>query len=211
MNSNVNWHFFFLAAGLILAISTAGFCQATHQRVEFESSVGIFFFDNELSFEASPALGLGAGYNLNRFLQLNLAFSYAPAQQQISAAASKITSNISVYQYILSLKFRKQEPVIWRIKPFVNIGAGGIIFDPQTSSGDSLDVGGGLMISLNFATNHKFALNFGGGFAIPLSRRFLLNLEYRKYFYRLNLNDGIEAKTATANNNYWGAGFAVSF
>ena len=211
MNSNVNWHFLFLAAGLILAIPTAGDCQEPSQKIEFESSVGILFFDYELSFEASPSLGLGAGYNIKRFLQLNLALIYTPAQQQISAAASKITTNISVYQYSLNLKFRKQAPVIWRIKPFVNIGAGGIIFDPQTSSGDSLDVGGGLMISLNFATNHKFALNFGGGFAIPLSRRFLLNLEYRNYFYRLNLNDGIEAKTATANNNYWGAGFAVSY
>ena len=211
MNSNVNWHCFFLTVGLILAISTAGFCQATHQRIEFESSVGIFFFDNELSFEASPALGLGAGYNLNRFLQLNLAFIYTPAQQQISAAASKITTDISVYQYILNLKFRKQKPILWRIKPFVNLGAGGIIFNPQTGSTDSLDVGGGLMIPLNFATDHKFAVNLGAGFVIPLSRKFRLNLEYRKYFYRLNLSDGIEAKTATAENTYWGAKFAVSF
>ena len=108
MNSNVNWHFFFLAAGLILAISTAGFCQAIHQRVEFERSVGIFFFDNELSFEASPALGLGAGYNLDRFIQLNLAFIYTPARQQISAAASKITTDISVYPYILNLNFESR-------------------------------------------------------------------------------------------------------
>ncbi len=151
MNSNVNWHFFFLAAGLILAISTAGYCQEPPKKIEFESSVGILFFDNELSFEASPSLGLSAGCNIKQFLQLNLALIYTPAQQQISAAASKITTNISVYQYSLNLKFRKQAPVIWRIKPFVNIGAGGIIFDPQTSSGDSLNVGGGFMISLNFA------------------------------------------------------------
>ncbi len=211
MNSNVNWHFLFLAAGLILAIPTAGDCQEPSQKIEFESSVGILFFDYELSFEASPSLGLGASYHIKQFLQLNLGFSYAPAQQQISAAASKITTNISVYQYILNLKFRKQRPILWRIKPFVNIGAGGIIFDPQTSSTDSLDVGGGLMIPLNFATDHKFAIDFGGGFAIPLSTTFLLNLEYRKYLYRLNLNDGIEAKMTTAINTYWGAGFAVSY
>ena len=205
MNNTVNWHFFFLAVGLIPAIPTVGYCQERPQKIELGSSVGILSFDDELSFRASPAFGLGAGYNLKQFLQLNLELIYTPAQQQISAAASKITTNISVYQYILNLKFRKQRPILWRIKPFVNIGAGGIIFDPQASSTDSLDVGGGLMIPLNFATDHKFAVNFGGGFAIPLSRTFLLNLEYRKYFYRLNLNDGIEAKTATANNNYWGA------
>jgi len=211
VNSNINWHCFFLAVGLILASSTAGYCQERPQKIEFESSVGVLFFDDELSFGASPALGLGAGYNLKQFLQLNLELIYTPAQQQISAAASKITTNISVYQYILNLKFQKQTLILWRIKPFVNIGAGGIIFDPQTNSTDSLDIGGGLMIPLNFATDHKFAVNFGGGIAIPLSRMFLLNLEYRKYFYRLNLNDDIEAKTATAINNYWGAKFAVSF
>ena len=211
MNSNVNWHFFFLAVGLILAIPTAGYCQEPPQKIEFESSVGVLFFDNEVSFESSPYLGFGAGYNLKHFLQLNLAFSYTPAQQQISATPSKITTNISVYQDIINLKFRKQKPILWRIKPFVSIGAGGIIFDPQTGSTDSLDVGGDLMIPLNFATDHKFAIDFGGGFAIPLSRTFLLNLEYRKYFYRLNVNDGVEAKTVTANNHYWGARLSVSF
>ncbi len=208
MTRIVNWHFFFLAIGLTLAIPAA-YSQERPQKIEFEASGGVLFFDEELSFNASPALGLGAGYNLKQFLQLNLALIYTPAQQHISAAASKITTNISVYQYTLNLKFRKQTPIIWRIKPFVNIGGGGIIFDPQTSSTDSLDVGGGLMIPLNFATDHKFAVNLGGGFAIPLSRTFLLNLEYHKYFYRLNLNDGIETKTVMANNNYWGARLTV--
>lgn len=209
MNNNVNWHCFLLTLGLILAIPTVGYCQERPQKIEFGSSVGVLSFDDELSFGASPAFGLDAGYNFKQFLQLNLELIYTPAQQKISAAASKIATNISVYQYILNLKFRKQTPILWWIKPFVNIGAGGILFDPQSSSSDSLDVGGGLMIPLDFATDHKFIVNFGGGFAIPLSRMLLLNLEYRKYFYRLNLNDGIEAKTATANNNYWGARLSV--
>lgn len=211
MNSTVNWHFFFLALGPTLAIPTVAYCQEPPQKIELGSSAGVLYFDDELSFGASPAFGLGAGYNLKQFLQLYLELIYTPAQQQISAAASKITTDISVYQYILNLKFRKQTPILWRIKPFVNLGAGGIIFNPQTSSTDSLDVGGGLMIPLDFATDHKFVVNFGGGFAIPLSGRFRLNLEYRKYFYRLDLNDGVEAKTVTANNNYWGSRLSVSF
>ncbi len=192
-------------------ISPDIYSQESPQKIEFESSVGVLFFDKGLSFEASPALGLGAGYSLTPVLQLSLALIYTPARQQISAAASEITTDISVYQYILNLKFRKQTPGVWRIKPFVNIGVGGIIFDPQTGSADSLEIGGGLMIPLDFATDHKFAVNFGVGFAIPLSRMFLLNLDYRKYFYRISLDNSVGTKTATANNNFWGVRIAVSF
>lgn len=199
-----------LGIAIIVTSYNVGYCQDAKPKFEVESSAGVFFFDESLSFDRSPSFGLGAGYDITSFLQLNLAFSLNPARKRISAASSKITTNIFVYNYYINLRFQKRKPMFPKIKPFLNLGTGGIILNPQKVS---LDLGGGQMIQLEPPSEHKFAFNFGGGFAIPLSKRFALRLEYRKYLYKSNkiLDDGIRTTSVTAQNDYLGLGFSTFF
>ena len=64
-----------LVSLLILAASPTAHGQPLEKKLKLKGALGIGFFEKKLDFQASPSLGLGAGYNISDLLQLNLTFS----------------------------------------------------------------------------------------------------------------------------------------
>lgn len=198
---------------LLIAI-TLSVCQNSYGQVkgEFavESGAGILLFDEILSFEPSPTLGLGAGYGITNFLQLDLAFLFSPTQQRISLAASKLKSRVSFYSYSFNLSLCKCQPIWDRIRPFVKAGVGGVLFQTRDVT---LDLGGGNAIHVDGQTDHQLTLLLGGGIALLLSKRLNLIMEYRMYLFRLQrvLNDGLQSERVWSDNSYLGLGLSVTF
>ncbi len=198
---------------ILLVLVTLNVCQHgySQDKGEFEvtSSAGILLFDKSLSFERSPTLGLGAGYGITNFLQLDLAFLFSPTQQSISLAASKLKARVSFYSYSLNVSLSKNLP-FHCFRPFVKAGVGGVIFQTRDVT---LDLGGGNAIRVDGQTDHKLTLLFSGGIALLLSKRLSLIMEYRMYVFRLQrvLENGIQTERVWSNNSYLGLGLGVSF
>lgn len=184
--------------------------QEKEPKFEVNSCIGVFFFDKNLEFDLSPTVGLGAGYNFTNYLQLNLAFSYSPAQQRISTATSKLTTDIQVYLYSVNLRVSHPKPVLALIKPNLTLGLGGSFFKPQTVW---LDLGGGQRIRIVPETDHKLSLNLGGGLMIQATKRLGVNLEYQLYLFRSNRvsDDGLNRQQITASNRSFGMRLYVLF
>jgi len=199
---------------ILLVLATLSVCQHGYpqDKGEFEvtSSAGILLFDKSLSFKQSPTLGLGAGYGITNFLQLDLAFLFSPTQQRISLAASKLKSRISFYSYSFNLSLCKSQPLLNRFRPFVKAGVGGVLLQTR---GVTLDLGGGNAIRVDGQTDHKMMLLFGGGVALLLSKRLNLIMEYRMYVFRLQrvLENDIQTERVWSDNSYLGLGLGVSF
>lgn len=200
-----------LMLALFSGINDMGHAREQTNTIELESSIGIISFDKNLSFDACPVYGFGIGYFFTSYLYANLSIAMSPTQQKVSLATSDLTTKYLVYNYYFNLRFIKPDPLLYIIKPFVNIGAGGMSIAPQKSSKDFIDVGGGQKVQLERSTDHKFAYNFGAGLALKLVSRMQLMFEYQRFMYRLDLDDGNRRKTITAVNDYWGLKLAVFF
>ena len=190
-----------------LCFGAVGYCQEETRKVEITSSIGIRSFDSDLAFESTPSFGLEAGYRVAKMMQLRLGFSFNPTEQRISLATSQLTNEFIVYHYILSLRFSSKKPMLSKLIPFVNIGAGGMIIDPK-SSVNTIDVGAGQTVAVGISTDHKFGFNIGAGFSIPISNKNQIRFEYQSLFYRLR---GFQTSTKVARNGYWGLSLSTFF
>ncbi len=186
----------------------SGFSQNNKQNYNFGINAGYMFFDKNLSFTNSPSIEINGAYNMIPQLQLDFSFSYSPAVQEIKMAASNLKTEFSVYSYLLSIKLYKTFPEFFQIAPFVQFGAGGISFSPQSSS-ILMDAGGGQKVAIKLSTDHKLALKFGGGLFLPVYNNVNLTFEIQSYLYRVRLSGQTTKKYGTGINNYFG--FGVSF
>ncbi len=196
--------------GLFTGINEKCYAQEKQNIIEIESSVGAISFDKNLSFDLSPVYGLGVGYFFTSYLYASLSIAMSPTQQKVSLATSDLTIKYLIYNYYFNLRVIKPDPILFIIKPFVNIGAGGMSIVPQKSSKNFIDVGGGQKIPLELSTDHKFVYNLGAGFALQMMSRLQLMFEYQRFLYELDLDDGINRKKITAGNDFWGLKLSVS-
>lgn len=196
-----NWIFLRTSTTLLLCIGLSGWAaaQSQHGRLEVRSSIGVLLYDDVLQFTHSPAFGLGAGYGITNFLQLNLTLDYSPTQQRLATATAQVTSNVTVVQYSINLRLAKARPMV-RIKPFVQAGAGAVIYRPEPLT---LDLGGGQQQTVRPSPDHVFSLNLGIGMLVRLSPRFWMIAEYRRLWQRI--------ANEMATHHYLGLNLAAYF
>lgn len=169
-----------------------------------KTSTGVFTFDKSLSYNNSQSFGLGAGYNIRRFLQLNLSFFFGSTQQHISQAASVQTAKYKIYHYSANFRFMSPRPLL-SFKPYFTLGLGGILINPEAVT---LDLGLGNSMTIEPPIDKRFSGNIGVGFLRQITKRMAVELKAQRYFFNLKdaNNDGIPA-----NNNYFGISFIWMF
>jgi len=177
-----------------------GHCQDAELKVEVKASTGVFTFDENLSYNNSQSFGLGAGYNFREFLQLNLSFSFTPAQQHITQAASVQTANYKIYHSSVNMRISTPSAFL-SLKPYIMFGAGGLVINP---SAVTLDLGLGNSRTIEPPIDKKFSGNIAIGFLKQITQRIAADLKAQKYFF--NLPD-----TKLASNNFLGIGIIWMF
>jgi len=185
-------------------------CQNEVKNIELQTFAGFVQFDKSLSFDSSPFFGLGAGYDIRKYLQFNLNVYFSPTRQHIRTATSELTTNVSMYQYQFNIKFQSQQRFFNLVTPFMQTGAGGIIFNPEKTT---LDTGGGSFLEFNPNSEHKSQLHFGGGFVQTLTQKLKLLFQYEVVLFhseKLKV-DGISTKNIIAKNSIWGINFTYHF
>ena len=201
-----------LLLGIAITVSphSTGKCQDLKPKFQAGATTGVSFYDDDLSFDSSPFVRLSAGYRMSDFFQLNLAFAVSPTQQRIAAAASELTTDVSVFTYFLNVKLSRQEPLLSRFRPFVSLGGGGIILDPAAVT---FDLGGGQTVRLDAPTDHRFATLIGSGVGFLISRTLELRIEYQRIMHDVQRvrDDAVTTDTVTANHHLWGIGLSTSF
>ena len=196
--------------GILFGFYQGGYCQDKEHNLEVQSTIGVLFFDKVLSFERSPLFGLGVGYGITHFLQLNLAIAFSPTQQRLPTATSKLSTNVYVYHYLVSLKLSNSKIVLFQLRPFVNLGTGGTMYNPQAVV---IDLGGGDMIRLEPSQDHKFTFHFGGGIIVKISKKMSINLAYQRFLHKARkfIENKMLTKTVTASNKSFGLSLSASF
>lgn len=192
---------------LALTMASGAHSQPSHT-IEVSGTLGLALFEKELQFESRPTFGLGAGYDIRDWLQLNLALSATPTRQRVPTATTTVTANYSVYTYHLNLRFAKPAPLLWRLRPFGEIGIGGLTIDPGAVT---LDLGAGQLTTFEAPASHHGSIRFGVGIALRLSRHLALRLAYRHLLYRLEMQTESETETITAQNRIFGVNLSTSF
>ncbi|MFQ5649862.1 MAG: outer membrane beta-barrel protein [bacterium] len=199
---------FRLLLGIATLVSSYSVSQGQDLKPKFqlESSAGVFFFDHHLAFDASPSFGLGAGYGITDALQLNLAFSFTPTQQQISHAASEVSARYSVYPVSLNLRFGGLRPILWRLRPFLSVGAGVMTIDPHAVR---LEIGAGQTTVIEPPVDHLVTVNLGAGLLVPLTKRTQIKVGFNRLLYKLGARVSRTEEPALAQNSEFRLGFVV--
>lgn len=170
------------------------------KNISVQSFAGVASFDKSLSFDSSPLLGIGAGYDLGEWFQLNLSFFWVPTRQDLRTASSKLTTNVQIFEYQFGVKIQNPRWNVAFLTPFLRVGLGGLLINPDKVV---LDLGGGQMLELDPKTEHKALGRLGGGLQTKLSRHLDIHLSYAVSFYKSQrvLQDGLSTRSMVARNS----------
>jgi opacity protein-like surface antigen len=112
-------------------------------------------------------------YHFNRWLAVDGSYGYARNTQDNFAFGSSSNVQANVHQVTGALVVNAPHSV-FRLKPFVLVGAGALVFDPTGNARAS-------MVGVN--QQGKGAFVYGGGVDYKLVSHVALRLEYRGFVY----------------------------
>ncbi len=182
MNRWIDGFGFLLGTALIGTFSGVGYCQDLEPKFQLQGSAGFINYDKALEFEPSPYFGFGAGLDISNVLQLNLSLSYSPTRQRILQAASDWYARYHTFHYCFVLKLRKHQFLREWLHPFINIGVGAMVINPQSVH---LELGAGRSLKVEPPVEHLWNMRFGGGISVGIFRHLQIYLEVRRYVLHL--------------------------
>lgn len=118
----------------------------------------------EVGIDNINMYGLGMGYNINNYLNLNIQGSYGSTDGVISVFGMEGESDIDLYGMNLNLDYNILKT---RFTPFVTVGVGCMTFDIDDNIADNLFGG-------TYGT-----VNAGAGVRYDLTNNFLIKALYR--------------------------------
>lgn len=189
----------------LFTFATAGIAQRQGSALTLQASAGAYIFDENLGLRSSPSFGFGIGRDLTPYFKIAVDFAMSSTHRDIAGAASNTRLDVRTYHYFLSAQLSKAISLVRKMRPFLTLGVGGILFVPQSVE---LSLGGGETVRLEPSPDHKTTLQLGGGFSYSLGKRLSLSLKYQMLFFRMQdfANLGADPGTVTARSDYLGLG-----